>query len=265
MKIKFLVIAAMVILQCGAVAAESPQKVSFEKLRGDSAWSLAFDDSCTGNWEDNWFLDGKIARVENSEDGMNFIAGPEYKNNAHHGVLWTKQSFAGDVMLEFEYTRSEAELRNVNIFYIQASGIGEGVYDKDISKWSHLREVPHFSTYCRYMEPIHISFAGYPMVNTDPKRDYLRVRKYPEQGVTFHEMEVEPTYYNTNLFLPYITYKVIIIKTDDELYMSVVGGGRDACYRWNLSDKRKVEEGRMGMRHMNTRSAYYKNFKVYTR
>ncbi len=48
----------------------------FGEVNQSPDWKLQFADSCTGNWQDNWFLDGQIARVENSEKGMNFIAGP---------------------------------------------------------------------------------------------------------------------------------------------------------------------------------------------
>ncbi len=238
----------------------------FKKINSDKSWSMKFEDSCTGDWEQKWMLDGLIAKVETSKDGMNLIAGPEFKNDAHHSVLWTKESFKGDLKIEYEYTRTDTQLINVNILYIQAQGTGVGEYDKDISKWNHLREVPKMSIYYEYMNPLHISYAAFPMVNTDPKTDYLRVRKYPiRKDVNFHQMEAEPTFYNLNLFLPNITYKVTVIKTDEKLYMSIKGDGRDETFIWDVSNKEKLEEGRIGLRHMYTRSASYKNFKIYTK
>ena len=42
------------------------QKVpdAFDKLNDLSDWNLEFSDPCTENWQDNWFLDGEIAKVE---------------------------------------------------------------------------------------------------------------------------------------------------------------------------------------------------------
>jgi hypothetical protein len=37
------------------------------------------------------------ATITNRKDGMDFIAGPEAFNDAHHAVLWTKQDFKGDL------------------------------------------------------------------------------------------------------------------------------------------------------------------------
>ncbi len=239
---------------------------SFEQINNHKKWRLKFEDPCTGDWQKSWFLDGLIARVDSSEDGMELIAGAEFGNDAHHSVLWTKESFKGDVKIEYEYTRTDEQLINVNILYIQAQGLGEGEYVEDISKWNHLREVPRMGIYYEQMNPLHISYAAFPMVNDDPKADYLRVRKYPiRDDVSFHQMEAEPTYFNLNLFLPNVTYKVTVIKSDDTLYMDIEGDGRKETFAWDISSKEKLKEGRIGLRHMYTRSARYKNFKVYTK
>lgn len=238
----------------------------YKTLSDSKEWSLQLSDPCTGNWQDNWFLDGLIATVETSEDGMNFTAGPEFRNDAHHAVLWTEESFKGDVKMEYYYTRTDSQTINVNILYIQAQGIGTGPYDKDISKWNKLREVPKMSLYYDYMNPLHISYAAFPMVNEDPDNDYLRVRKYPvNEEITFDDMEVEPAYFDIGLFLPDVTYKVSVLKTDELMYMNVEGGGEEKLYSWDLSKKAKLEDGRIGLRHMYTRSARYKDFKVWTK
>ncbi|MGQ1784590.1 MULTISPECIES: DUF1961 family protein [unclassified Saccharicrinis] len=236
---------------------------NYKELKECNDWEVKLLDECTGNWKDNWMLDGLIATVENSDLGMNFSAGPEHRNNAHHAVLWTKQSFKGDIKIEYDYTRTDSQLINVNILYIQAQGIGEGPYDKDIAKWNKLREVPEMGIYYNYMNPIHISYAAFPMENNDPTKDYIRVRKYPvTKDRTFHQMEAEPSYYNMGLFLPNITYKITVIKANKKLYMQVVGDGKNKLYEWDMSDKEPSIEGRVGLRHMFTRSARYKNFKV---
>ncbi len=249
-----------------ATGCASEAERAFDKINNSPEWSLEMNDPCTGDWQEQWFLDGLIAKVEVSEDGMNFMAGEEYGNNAHHAVLWTKESFEGDVKIEYNYTRTEEQTVNVNILYIQAQGIGVGEYDKDISKWNKLREVPDMSLYYKYMDPLHISYAAFPMVNEDPLNDYLRVRKYPiDEHISFDQMEVEPSYYNLNLFKPFVTYKVTVIKDKSHLYMNIEGDGREECYRWSLEGKKAVTYGRIGLRHMYTRAARYSDFKVYVK
>jgi hypothetical protein len=67
---------------------------------------------------------------------MVLTAGPEFGNDAHHMVLWTKSSFEGDLRIDFDYTRLDRETRCVNILYIQATGSGKGPYQEDIMKWN---------------------------------------------------------------------------------------------------------------------------------
>jgi hypothetical protein len=168
----------------------------FERQINSTQWELKLADEGTGNCQNNWFLDGEIAKVENTEKGMHLQAGPEFGNDAHHMVLWTKQSFQGDVKIEFEYTRTDNETRAVNILYIQATGKGEGDFVKDISEWNHLRRVPSMRTYFNNMKTLHISFAAFP--NDEETQDYVRVRRYPVTAdKNFRELEVEPTYFDT--------------------------------------------------------------------
>ncbi len=267
MRVNFRTALLSVALLVGVQAAFSAEDRSeFESVDNAKEWKLKFSDSCRGDWRDGWFLDGLIAKVENSEEGMNFAAGKKYGDDAHHAVLWTKQEFKGDVKIEYNYTRTDNQTVNVNILYIQAQGIGEGAYKKDISKWNKLREVPTMSIYYKYMNPLHISYAAFPMVNEDPMDDYLRVRKYPiDENISFDQIEVEPTFFHLGLFLPYVTYKVTVIKSEGKLHMRVVGDGHDELYSWDVSDKAPLKKGRIGLRHMYTRAARYSDFKVYVK
>lgn len=242
------------------------QPTEFEQLNSSSKWNLQLSDDCTKNWQENWFKDGLISTVEQNEKGMNLIAGTEHKNDAHHTVLWTKESFKGDIKIEYNYTRTDSQLINVNILYIQSQGIGTESFDVDISKWDKFREIPKMSIYYNYMNPLHISYAAFPMVNKDPENDYLRVRKYPiSEEVTFDDMEVEPTYFKTGLFLPNVTYKITVIKTASKLHFNVVGNDEEKFYSWDLKESQSPKEGRIGLRHMFTRSARYSDFKVWTK
>ncbi|GAA0877351.1 hypothetical protein GCM10009119_03190 [Algoriphagus jejuensis] len=227
-------------------------------------WKLQFEDPCTGNWQQNWFLDGELATIETSEKGMNFKAGPVNRDDAHHAVLWTQESFEGDVKIEYDFTRTDSQVVNVNILFIQATGVGDSIFHKDITKWNDYRKVPTMSKYYDHMKTIHISYAAFPMVNEDADNDYLRVRKYPvTDQITFDDMEVAPAYFNTGLFLPNVTYKMTWIKTNEKLLLSVAGNGEVKEYGWDLPQGDPVTEGRIGLRHMFTRAATYRDFKVY--
>lgn len=241
-------------------------QVEFNKQNKTTNWKLKFSDPCKENWQDKWFLDGEIAKVEYNEYGMDLIAGPINRNNAHHSVLWTKKSFKGDIKIEYDYTRTDSAVVNVNILFIQATGKGTGIFDKDISKWNDFRKVPTMSKYYNNMKTIHISFAAFPMVNEDSENDYLRVRRYPvSEEVTFDDMEVEPSFFNTGLFKTGVTYKMTWIKSGAKLFLAVVGNNETKSYSWDLSKFDRITEGRIGLRHMFTRSASYKNFNVWTK
>lgn len=237
----------------------------FKNLNSSSGWKLEFSDECTTNWQKNWFLDGLIANVENNEKGMTFSAGPENRNDAHHAVLWTKESFKGDIKIEYKYTRTDSQVINVNILYIQAQGIGTKERDKDITKWNTYREVPKMSKYYYNMNPLHISYAAFPTKNEDPENDYIRIRKYPAEQGKFKETEILPAFFKTGIFLPGETYKITVIKTNSKLHFNVKGKDVNKLYSWDLEEGQSPEEGRIGLRHMYTRSAQYRNFKVYVK
>ncbi len=149
-KSKFLFPLLIVFLFIGYSCSQKVQ-IEFNHQNKAAEWKLEFSDSCKENWQDNWFLDGEIAKVEYNEFGMDLIAGPINRNNAHHSVLWTKQSFEGDVKIEYDYTRTDSTMVNVNILFIQATGNGKGIFDKDISKWNDFRKVPTMSKYYNNM------------------------------------------------------------------------------------------------------------------
>lgn len=241
------------------------KKEDFKRLNSSAKWNLQFSDHCDKNWQDNWFKDGLISRVEQDENGMNLIAGPVHRNDAHHTVLWTKQSFKGDIKIEYLYTRTDSQLINVNILYIQAQGTGNEGRGKDITEWNEYREVPTMSKYFYNMNPLHISYAAYPMTNEDPENDYIRVRKYPAEQGQFRKTEILPAYFKTGLFLPGETYKITVIKTDSKFYFNVKGKTTEKLYEWDLEEGQSPQEGRIGLRHMFTRSARYKDFKVWTK
>ena len=53
-------------------------------------WKEVLFDSGSENWRRNWFLDGKKAELNNTDKGLDFFAGPTFKDDSCHAVLWTK-------------------------------------------------------------------------------------------------------------------------------------------------------------------------------
>lgn len=243
-----------------------PQATDYKSLNKSKAWNLQFEDKCTSKWENNWFKDGLISEVEQNDLGMDLIAGPVNRDDAHHTVLWTKQSFKGDIKMEYEYTRTDSQIVNVNILYIQAQGIGKEGRGADIAEWNTYRDTANMWKYYFYMDPLHVSYAAFPMVNEDPENDYIRIRKYPaETQEKFKDTEILPAYFKTGQFLPDVIYKITVLKTGTKLYFNVKGNGDEKLYSWDLAEGQSPLEGRIGLRHMYTRSSRYKNFKVWTK
>lgn len=246
------------------LAFEQYENNNFEAALKNSYWNLVFEDDCTKDWTEQWTLDGLIASVENTEDGVHFKAGPEYKNDAHHAVLWTKASFAGDVKIEFDYTRTDHATKCVNILYIQATGDEEGVYQKDISKWSPLREIPAMKTYYENMNAFHISFSAFG--NQENSFHYMRARRYPKpDDKPFKVTQIEPSYDKLGYFKSGLTYHITAIKTKNHLFIKMESKDGVELFKWDISNIDPITEGRIGLRQMFTRSSIYKNFKIYSK
>lgn len=236
----------------------------FEQL-GDGGWREAMRDPGTGDWTERWTLDGERAVIRNTPEGMVFSAGPIPQDHASHAVLWTKQDFAGDVKIEFDFRRLDTINRYVNILYIQATGQGDPPHVEDIDEWADLRAVPRMGTYFKHMNLLHISYAAFGNEDDSPE-DYVRARRYPiteQRG--FHDLAVPPDYENTGLFLPGETYHVTAIRCGHEAFMEVTGAGESGLFAWDTSDFPPIEHGRIGIRHMWTRCSRYTDFTVCTR
>ena len=169
-------------------------KAAFEKAAAGTSWVEVSSDGCTRDWKAKWFLDGEVGTVTNSKEGMTLTAGPEFKNDAHHMVLWTKDTFEGDLKIEYEYSRLDEATNCVNILYIQATGSGNGPYAKDITKWSELRKVPAMKTYYNHMNTYHISYAA----NPGTKKAYIRGRRYMPERQGLKGTQLKPDYSTPN-------------------------------------------------------------------
>lgn len=229
---------------------------------GDS-WKVVFSDSGTGNWQEQWFVEGLKATVKYDEGGMVFTSGPVPMEQASHAVLWTQQSFEGDIRIEYDYTRLESmiEAPAVNILYIQASGLGTDESPTDIYRSTKQREVPWMKAYFLNMNALHISYA-----TSGPKRsNYVAARRYPanDQESFMDGTLVQPVYENVYLFKPGETYHITALKEGKRLTFTAEREGKTHTFEWDTSNFPTVTEGRIGFRHMWARSSRYQNIRVF--
>lgn len=237
-------------------AREQADRKAFEQAAA-GPWTEAFSDPCTGDWTKLWSLDGEIGTVKTGPDGMTLTAGPEFKNEAHHMVLWTRDSFEGDLKIRYDYTRLDNETRCVNILYIQATGSGKDPYVADISKWNELRKVPSMETYFNHMHTYHISYAAFP-------DSYIRGRRYVPEGGGLKGTDLEPDYFPKGLFATGVKHHITVIKNDRGLFMRVENPNQ--VFHCHMTNHKLpvITQGRIGLRHMFTRSARYGNFSIST-
>lgn len=221
------------------------------------------------DWEDRWFLDGENATLEHGDGGLFFSGGPVTKPedpveyHAHHAVLWTKQSFEGDLRISYDMTRVDTSDYGNTLLYVQAQGIGEGPWAKDIGEWSEKRTVPEMATYFTYMNLISLSF-----------RDTLRCKRYPYSDADGNRLrsrgEIRPRADYIGI-IPGKTYRVVVEKKAESFRIQLFDSQTGESYvdnTWDLTDiddsvePRIVSEGRIGLRHMASKQFIYKDFKV---
>ena len=240
---------------------EEPMK-QFESLQREP-WQVVLDDPGTRDWRLHWMLDGENAQVRCTEAGMELQSGPAAGEDADHMVLWTRASFAGDVKIEYEFTRLDDAVEFVVILYVQASGSGEAPYVQDIAAWNELRRVPAMRTYFNHMHAYHISYAAFDHGNTDPQNDYIRARRYlPESGQGLEGTEIPPSYDRTGLFARGVPHRITVIKHGQDLYFRAEGPDRDLLCHWRNRDLPPILEGRIGLRQMYTRHSRYRDVRV---
>jgi hypothetical protein len=260
-RIIYVSLSVLLFTECTAQPTNNLEKEAFEKAEL-ADWEKVFTDSCTGDWKEQWFLDGQVASVSNSELGMQLTAGPQFKNDAHHMVLWTKESFDGDVKIEFDFTRLDFETRCVNILYIQATGSGKEPYKKDIAEWNELRQVPAMRVYFNHMNAYHISYAAFPNMG-DERQSYIRARRYMPELIGLEGTNLQPDYFPDDLFAPGVPHKITVIKKERDLYMKVSNADQTYYCHFMNPDLPIIEKGRIGLRLMYTRSSRFANFKIY--
>lgn len=228
--------------------------------------ALLFEDSGTISWQQNWMLDGQRSKVINSEDGMELMAGPEHGNDTCHTVLWTKQRFQGNICIEYDYTRTDTTTRCVNILYFHATGKGDGEFPTDIALWNEKRVVPHMYTYFNNMNTYHLSYAAFTDINQTGHSDYIRLRRYNPNKEGLRGTDIPEDHFNTGLFKTNVTYHIQVFRFDKRIEMHIQNkddATEQLVCKWEVSMFPLCESGRIGLRHMFTRKAVYKDFKVW--
>jgi hypothetical protein len=230
---------------------------------------VLLEDPMTGDWRENWFLDGKKATLRNTKDGLFFSAGTVTKSDdsleyhAHHAVLWTQKEFEGDIRISYEMTRIDSSDYGTTLLYIQARGIGMPPYVEDISAWNGLREIPNMGTYFTYMDLLSLSF-----------RENLRCKRYPWQDENLEWYPgkglIEPMV-DYGKILPGKTYLVEVEKRAASLRLRLVEKEKGRImidHSWNTDNiadgiaPKQLQKGRIGLRQMSTRQFIYRNFEL---
>jgi hypothetical protein len=259
--ILLLLVAAGLLATAGASESRNSRAAdqrAFEQA-ARAGWVEAFHDPGTGNWETQWFLDGEVGKVKNTTRGMELISGPEAGNHAHHMVLWTKPSFSGDVMIEYDFTRLDSSKDGVNIIYIQATGSGVGPHQADIFAWKERRRIPAMSQYFDHMHAYHISYSvGFP------GSDYTRARRYMPEGKGLNGTEIPFDYGKTDLFQPGALHRMTVIKRGQALFLRVTTDGRSEYFTWENKHLPPITTGRVGFRQMFTKAGRYANVRIST-
>lgn len=267
MKIKLII--GLLFLNIIYLMADDQKKIktmeAFDKINNSEKWAKVLDDSCTEDWQKNWTLDGKIATVKNTPEGMVLSAGPVEEKDASHAVLWTKKVFAGDIKIDYEFTRLDDATKYVNILYFHAAGSGKGEFKEDIAEWADLRTVASMRMYFNHMNLYHISYAAFGNNNDDPTKDYIRARRYiPETDKGLDATDLSPDNFNTGFFAKGIKHRITVIKKGDDLFMKVSNPEKENLFHWKTDTAPPLNKGRIGLRQMLTRRSEYKNFKVYS-
>jgi hypothetical protein len=239
---------------------KNTQKTSWSKS------TLLFEDTGTNNWQEHWMLDGQRSKVVHSEEGMELIAGAEHGNDTCHTVLWTKKSFEGNILIEYDYTKTDTTTRCVNILYFHATGIGNDAYPTNIALWNEKRVVPHMNTYFNKMHTYHISYAAFPPYEYSGNNDYIRLRRYNPEKKGLAGTDVPGDHFKTGFFKTNVSYHIKVFRHENNIEMHIQNKKDPSdllVCKWDASMYPLCHSGRIGLRHMYTRNARYKNFKVW--
>lgn len=116
------------------------------------------------------------------------------------------------------------------------------------------------------MHTYHISYAAFSANKYSANNDYIRLRRYLPSRKSLNGTNATNGYEKTELFKPNHTYHIQVFKYNNQVIMHIqntsVSTEQLTC-EWDVSKFPDCNEGRVGFRHMYTRSARYKNIKVW--
>ncbi len=113
--------------------------------------------------------------------------------------------------------------------------------------------------YYDHMHTYHISYA----VNPGAATAYIRGRRYLPEARGLRGTELKPDYSAPpELFATGVKHHITVIKQDRDLFMRVENPNQAVYCHMTNRDLPVIIEGRIGLRHMFTRSARYANFRV---
>jgi len=251
---------------CQTTASETPPS--------QNPSTILFEDPMTGDWRDNWFLDGEKALLEQDEKGLHFVAttipgiwqkraeSPEQRDlfDSLHAVLWSKEEFEGEIAVSFEMSRTSEGF--TFLLYMLAQGIGTPPYAEDITEWNDLRKVSRMNLYFGKMNLTCVTF-----------RDQIRLRRYPW-------MDAKELDYTDNLIGEMMDYDRLPVgnnyKVDVELRSETlririkeIGNPENVLDRTfsridDIDPRRPAPStrGRIGLRHMTGTSVRYRNIQI---
>jgi hypothetical protein len=236
----------------------------------ESDATVLFEDPMTANWQENWFLDGERADLDHRDGGLAFLTSASKVDkrvdraafDAQHAVLWTRQEFEGDIRISYRYTRLP-DCSWQKLIYVQAQGIGEEPYVKDIYAWRDRRDVAVMSEYFKHMDLIALSL-----------RSEVRCKRYPWVDMEGNALESEFMPRAENKGLPEgHELHVLVEKRKESIRLRIkdVETGQYAVdHTWDLTDEnvlkdrapKFVEKGRIGIRLMGGHKILMRDFKV---
>ena len=112
------------------------------------------------------------------------------------------------------------------------------------------------------MNTYHISYAAFP--NNDDTTSYIRARRYMPERSGLQGTDLKPDYFPTGLFKTGVPHQITVIKKARDLFMRVENSELTLYCHMANHDLPPITEGRIGLRHMFTRSALYKDLKIST-
>jgi len=89
-------------------------------------------------------------------------------------------------------------------------------------------------------------------------------RRYKADESGLRGSELKPDYFPENLFKPGVPHWITVVKRAREINIRVENP-QQVCYRRMMNpDLPSIDEGRIGLKHVFTRSARYRNFRVFS-